>query len=143
MAPLGLAILAGSALLMLDRLTKALVASRLPAGGERLIGLGIRVRYVRHRLRHSVVSQQRRSLPLLLGVACLTLGFMQGESPLFQAPAAAAGIGLAVAGAISNLWDRLRYRVFVDFLCIGRWPPFNLADVGLCLGASLALWNVA
>lgn len=142
-SPLLLALVAGSALLMLDRLTKAVVASRLPAGAERRIAPGMRVRYVRHRLKARVVHEQRWSLPLLLGAAFVTLGLMLGLSPLFQVPAAAAGIGLAIAGAISNLWDRLRHHAFVDFVCVGRWPPFNLADVGVCLGGALALWNVA
>jgi signal peptidase II len=142
MAPLPLAIVAGGALLMLDRLTKAVVASRLPEGSERRIAPGMRVRPVRHRLRQVVVDRQGRSLPLLLGAAGVTLGLLIGFSPLFQGPLAAAGIGLSLGGAMSNLWDRLRHHAFVDFLCIGRWPPFNVADVGVCAGAALALWNV-
>lgn len=143
MSPLPLAIVAGGALLMLDRLTKAAVASLLPAGGEWRIVAGARVRYVHHRLRRRVVDRQRWSLPLLLAAAGVTLGLLLGFSPLFQAPLAAGGIGLSLAGAMSNLWDRLRHHAFVDFLCIGRWPPFNVADVGVCLGAALALWNIA
>jgi len=134
---------AGGVLLMLDRLTKAVVASLLPTNGERRMFAGVRVRYVRHRLRARVVQGQRYSLPLLLGAAGVALGLLLGWSPLFQAPAAAAGIGMALAGAISNLWDRLRHHAFVDFLCLGSWPPFNVADAGVCLGAALALANVA
>ncbi|MGQ0648258.1 MAG: signal peptidase II [Gemmatimonadaceae bacterium] len=143
MPPLLLAIVAGGVLLVLDRLTKAVVASRLPAAAERRIAPGVRIQHVRHRLRHAIVDRQRLSLPLLLGIVCVTLGLLLGLSSLFQAPAASAGIGAALAGAASNLWDRLRHRVFVDFVSIGRWPAFNLADAGVCVGAALALWNVA
>jgi lipoprotein signal peptidase len=30
----------------------------------------------------------------------------------------------------------------VDFVAIGRWPLFNLADVGITLGAVMALWFI-
>jgi len=136
------AISAGVALLTCDRLTKAIVASRLRAGAERRVVPGVRVRYVRHRLKPGVVERQRVGLMLLLGAASLTLIWLTTGSPLFQAPAAGAGIGMALAGAGSNLWDRLRHYAFVDFVCIGAWPAFNLADVGVCLGAVLALLNV-
>ena len=43
--------------------------------------------------------------------------------------------------AIGNLVDRIRMREVVDFLDFyfrdAHWPAFNIADVGICVGAGL------
>lgn len=46
--------------------------------------------------------------------------------------------GLVLGGAIANLGDRLFGGTVVDFLDLGWWPSFNLADVWLTTG-SLAI----
>ena len=58
------------------------------------------------------------------------------------------GLGLILGGALGNLIDRLRFRAVVDFLDIywrgWHWPAFNVADMGLCVGAAcacLAVWQ--
>jgi signal peptidase II len=60
----------------------------------------------------------------------------------FQQPAAQAGLGVALGGAGSNLCDRLRYGEVVDFLDLGWWPVFNLADVAITVGVIAALWFI-
>lgn len=58
-------------------------------------------------------------------------------------------ISLICAGAIGNLFDRIRdHRGVVDFLDVGlgdlRWPVFNVADVAVTTGAillALSLWR--
>lgn len=63
-------------------------------------------------------------------------------------PLLLAGLGLILGGALGNLVDRLRFRAVVDFLDLywrgWHWPAFNVADMGICLGAvcaCLALWQ--
>ena len=58
------------------------------------------------------------------------------------------GLGLILGGALGNLIDRVRFRAVVDFFDIywrgWHWPAFNVADMGICLGAvcaCLALWR--
>ena len=41
---------------------------------------------------------------------------------------------LIFSGALSNLFDRLIYGCVIDFIDLGFWPVFNLADVLICLG---------
>lgn len=52
------------------------------------------------------------------------------------------GLGLILGGSIGNLVDRLRFRAVVDFLdfYLGQWhwPAFNVADMGICIGAFMA-----
>src|SRR6202035_2957211 len=55
----------------------------------------------------------------------------------------AAAIGAALGGAAGNIADRLRHGAIVDFIAIGRWPPFNLADVAIVMGAGLLVLSYA
>jgi signal peptidase II len=49
------------------------------------------------------------------------------------------GIGALVGGATGNVLDRLRRGAVVDFVAIGPWPVFNLADAAMVAGAGLIL----
>jgi signal peptidase II len=43
-------------------------------------------------------------------------------------------VALVIGGGLSNLIDRVRFGFVVDYLKVGSWPVFNLADVFLTLG---------
>jgi signal peptidase II len=43
-------------------------------------------------------------------------------------------IGLQMGGAIGNLVDRVRLGYVVDFIDLGAWPVFNLADSAIMVG---------
>jgi len=45
--------------------------------------------------------------------------------------------GLVLGGAFANLADRVLGGTVVDFLDLGWWPSFNLADVWLTVGCVL------
>jgi signal peptidase II len=47
------------------------------------------------------------------------------------------GLGFILGGIIGNLIDRLRFGGVTDFISIGWWPDFNLADSSLVLGTIL------
>ncbi len=53
-------------------------------------------------------------------------------------------LGLLLGGAIGNFIDRLLFRAVTDFLDfqIGyyHWPAFNIADIGITLGAFVAMY---
>ena len=46
-------------------------------------------------------------------------------------------LGLQLGGAIGNLVDRLRLGHVVDFIDVGSWPVFNLADSSIVVGITL------
>jgi len=54
----------------------------------------------------------------------------------------AAAIGAALGGAAGNIADRLRRGAIVDFIAIGRCPPFNLADVAIVAGVGILVWSL-
>ena len=50
-------------------------------------------------------------------------------------------LSLILGGAVGNLWDRLFYGKVTDFLdfyvAVHHWPPFNVADSAIVVGALL------
>ncbi|MGI9077743.1 MAG: signal peptidase II [Gemmatimonadaceae bacterium] len=58
----------------------------------------------------------------------------------------ALALGLVCGGAVGNLIDRLRSALgVIDFIDIGigsaRWYTFNVADMGVSIGAMLLAWS--
>jgi signal peptidase II len=49
-------------------------------------------------------------------------------------------VGLLAGGALGNLADRARAGAVTDFVDIGPWPPFNLADVAITAGVAVLAW---
>jgi len=43
-------------------------------------------------------------------------------------------LGLQLGGAVGNLSDRLRVSEVTDFIEVGAWPIFNLADASIVIG---------
>ncbi len=52
---------------------------------------------------------------------------------------ASISVALIIGGAIGNLIDRFTQGAVTDFIGIGSWPNFNLADVYISLGVLLIL----
>ena len=48
-------------------------------------------------------------------------------------------IGMQLGGAFGNLIDRLRVGAVVDFIDVGWWPIFNLADSCIVVGITVLL----
>ena len=46
-------------------------------------------------------------------------------------------IGLQLGGAFGNLFDRIKDGAVVDFIDVGWWPVFNLADSSIVVGITL------
>ncbi len=49
-------------------------------------------------------------------------------------------IGLQLGGALGNLSDRLRLGYVTDFIDVGAWPIFNIADSAISVGMVLMLY---
>ena len=52
---------------------------------------------------------------------------------------------LISAGALGNAIDRIRLGVVIDFIDVYwqdlHWPAFNIADISICMGACIFLYN--
>jgi signal peptidase II len=51
-------------------------------------------------------------------------------------------IGLISGGALGNLLDRVRLGHVVDFLSLGPWPNFNIADSAITVGVLALIWGL-
>lgn len=51
-------------------------------------------------------------------------------------------LGLQLGGALGNLIDRLRFGHVVDFIDVGFWPIFNIADASISVGVVLIAYGL-
>jgi signal peptidase II len=51
------------------------------------------------------------------------------------------GIGAITGGAIGNLLDRIRFGFVIDYVSVGPWPNFNVADSAITAGVLLLAWG--
>ncbi len=51
-------------------------------------------------------------------------------------------LGLILGGTIGNLIDRLRFGGVTDFISIGIWPAFNIADSAIVVGVILFAYSL-
>jgi signal peptidase II len=77
-------------------------------------------------------------LVLVTALALGVIGVLFSRNP--QRPWMWVAVGLLAGGAIGNLADRIRAGAVTDFIAVGSWPPFNLADVAITLGVLLLVF---
>jgi signal peptidase II len=77
-------------------------------------------------------------LVLVTAVALAVVGFLFARKP--QRPWMWLAVGLLAGGALGNLADRIRAGAVTDFIAVGSWPPFNLADVSITIGVLLLVY---
>ena len=77
-------------------------------------------------------------LVLVTAVALAVIGYLFARNPL--RPGMWAAVGLLAGGALGNLADRIRADAVTDFVAVGSWPPFNLADVSITVGVLLLVF---
>ena len=51
-------------------------------------------------------------------------------------------LGLQLGGAMGNLLDRIVRGYVVDFVDVGFWPIFNIADVSIVLGVAILAYHL-
>ncbi len=52
-----------------------------------------------------------------------------------------AALGWIIAGALSNLYDRLNYGYVIDYIDLSYFTVFNVADSMICLGVAVLMWR--
>ena len=134
--PLAWVVLGVVAVVCIDQASKALLLSRMRLDRSVRIGKGVRLHHVVNvGWVHGFRSPAR--LLLLWGVAVTSgLSLLELGGAVTRA---LAGVAVALGGATGNLLDRLLRGHVVDFIEIGFWPTFNVADAGIVAGVGLIL----
>ena len=128
-------ILAIPAVFFLDRFFKILIVRTFPEGGGFAVLPGIL--YITRVSNTGAAFGMLKHSGLLLVLASagaiffLALGLLRDRNPWPWA--------LVMAGALGNLYDRLRFGFVIDFLDLRVWPVFNVADISICVGVGLLL----
>lgn len=73
--------------------------------------------------------------PVFLAAICI---FAKGYFN-FKNAVSVISLSLILAGGIGNFIDRIFYSAVIDFIDVGFWPSFNLADSFLTIGAFLII----
>ena len=147
-------VLAISALVViLDRITKHIVAVRLPNGQAHTIIPGIfRITDVHNTgAAFSMFAENASPVTvrnILIAFSVVAVIILLGM--LWRAGRAvtltSVALALILGGAFGNLYDRVRYHYVVDFLEVHiihyHWPDFNVADSCIVIGACLLLIEI-
>ena len=137
--PLGIGIL----VFIIDQLVKHLVVSTMHLGQSLPVIKGIfHITYVLNPGAAFGRLEHQRWFFILVALAAVLLGAafykkLQQESFLMRS-----GAGLLLGGAVGNLADRIQSGLVVDFLDFRIWPVFNIADIAICAGAGILIFDI-
>jgi signal peptidase II len=131
---------------VIDQLSKSVLASAI---GSRQ--LGSRVEVVDDWLALEYTENRGAAFGLFSGLAPIITGvsiailvsllfyfFRQVRPPLWQTIAT----GAIAGGALGNLVDRVRLGHVIDFVSVGPWPNFNVADSAITIGVLVLVWGI-
>ena len=68
--------------------------------------------------------------------------FLYRRVPVLDNAMGRPALGLILGGNIGNLIDRLRVGYVTDFIDVGIWPVFNVADAAITLGVALLVYSL-
>ena len=122
-----------------DQLTKYVVSSELRLDQSTTVLGPLEI----HRVQNSGIAfglfSSATAVVIVLtavAVAWMLVFFARSGS---RHPVIPAALGLLIGGSVSNLVDRVRLGHVTDFLDLGWWPAFNLADTFIVVGVAILL----
>jgi signal peptidase II len=128
-------------ILVLDQCTKAWAVVRLDRGAIWLVGDDVGLRLSRNP--GGAFSLFQGYTPLLAVVAIVFSVVLARAVTRTRHPLTLVGLALVLGGALGNLVDRLTRSpgvlrgAVVDFVAVGSFPTFNVADAAITVGAVL------
>jgi signal peptidase II len=121
---------------VLDQAAKAAIEAHLaPAEDVGVLGpIGLTLSH-NSGVAFGLASGGGTRLVLLTVLALAVVGYVFARNP--TRPGMWVAAGLLAGGALGNLADRVRAEAVTDYIQIGSWPAFNLADVAVTTGVLL------
>lgn len=122
-----------------DQLTKAWAVAALgPEPHSRAISLGFEWLRLVYSQNTGVAFSLFQGMPTLFTITSILITTGAILAYVFYLPNGSfwvqTAMGLLVGGAVGNIVDRIRLGYVVDFISVGWWPVFNLADSAVTVG---------
>lgn len=139
-------LLVAALIVAVDQLTKTWVRTH-PEGSVMFHGGLLRLTHVHNSGAAFGLFQGQSELFTGIGIAGIIIMLCVGAVALRRYPNLATGLhltafGLVLGGTAGNLADRLRFGRVTDFIDVGAWPAFNVADSALTIGALLIAYSI-
>ena len=138
-------VLVAAVVIGLDQLAKAAIVEWLGPGSPShrfdLVDGLLAVHYVENTGAAFGVLADRRVVLSVLALVVLVGLVLYYRQLGHGSMAARLGMGLLVGGALGNIIDRVRLGHVVDFIAVGPWPKFNVADSAITAGVLLVAWR--
>jgi signal peptidase II len=128
--------LSALSIFVLDLVAKSAIEHR---GGAPTLRVGslVRLRHVASRKR-SYAHAPLRFLLVAVWASAFAATVLLTATGVLSSTIARLAIGAALGGAAGNLFDILKSRAVRDYIDLGWWPVFNLADVAILGGLAVA-----
>jgi signal peptidase II len=132
-------------IIVLDQILKAIFTSWLGSGADNhrweLVGSALAFEYLENRGAAFGILPEQTGLLTILSILIAGFGITLMWREAKAHPLTAVAIGMVVGGAIGNIVDRVRLGYVVDFVAVGTWPKFNLADSMITIGVLMLIWS--
>jgi signal peptidase II len=121
---------------VLDQAAKSLIEANLTPGEDvDLLGpIGLTLSH-NSGVTFGLAAGGGTRLVLVTALALGVVAYLFSRDP--TRPGMWVAAGLLAGGALGNLTDRIRADAVTDYIAIGGWPAFNLADVAVTAGVLL------
>ncbi len=139
--------LTGLLIVTADQLSKLWIRSNLLVGQSLPEAGFFRLTHV-HNTGAAFGLFQDQTFPLIIvaviGVAVLLLYalFIYRRFPFLDDRLGKSALGLVLGGTVGNLIDRLRFGYVIDFIDVGIWPAFNIADSAIVVGVIILAYSL-
>lgn len=130
-------------IIVLDQILKRIISSWLGPGADthrwELFGNAVAFEYVENRGAAFGILPEQTEILTVVSIAISIFAVVVMHREMSQHPLSALAIGMIVGGAVGNIIDRIWHGFVVDFVAVGAWPRFNLADSMITIGIVLLL----
>lgn len=143
-----LVVVVAAAWLALDQLTKSWALHALRGGEQIDVVWTLRFSLAYNTGAAFSVGGGKGVGPWIALLAVVVVGVLAWQGRSVRRPLGAVALGLVIGGALGNLVDRafrtngagFLHGAVVDFIDLQWWPVFNVADIGVVVGAILLVF---
>lgn len=130
-------IVAASVVTALDQLTKFLIRANMSLGQSIPEEGFFRITYITNAGGTWGILDNTVFLAVATAVVITATVVLYLRYPLARRMPVKLALGLLLGGAIGNMIDRLSHGHVTDFVDVGAWPVFNVADCAIVVGVVL------